>query len=314
MHPLTCLAWFAVAAITALTVAGWFGPWYEPLDVLSNFRLHLVFLAGAVALLFLRRNNVVIAATALLAVNLASAMLYPHRVIATGAHASVRELKVVTFNTLWRADNAAGIARFLEKEKPDIVVLQEVGAAKWARLEPLVAAAYPWRAQCAAQSQCRVALLSRHRWKNASAAFSGSARLPVARADFGPELGNLSFVGVHFHRPLGWSSLHRLQAEHAHHLARAARGPAVFAGDFNAAPWTRTIRGFAETGLEPAGWVRPTWPRRMSQLVKLPLPPQLALDHILLPRGAVLRDVRSGPDLGSDHMPVIARFDLPAAR
>lgn len=311
MMPLPLIAWSVIALVALLTVAGWLGPWYEPLDLASHFRLHIACAAGLAALLFLRRNDVVAAAVALLVVNLAAALLYPHRTAATGAHAAVREIKVVTFNTLWRADNARAIARFLDREKPDIVVLQEVGAGKWAKLEPLVAGAYPWRTQCAAQGQCRLALLSRHRWKSAAAAYSGSSRLPLARAEFGPEFGNLIFMGVHFHRPLGWSSLYRSQADHAHHLARQAKGPMIFAGDFNSAPWTRTIRGFAESGIEPAGWVRPTWPRRLPHALKLPLPPQLGLDHVLLPRGVVLKDVRSGPDLGSDHMPVIVRLELP---
>jgi endonuclease/exonuclease/phosphatase (EEP) superfamily protein YafD len=79
----------------------------------------------------------------------------------------------------------------------------------------------------------------------------------------------------------------------------AANGRLVLAGDLNLTPWSpRFARLLTETGLDDSGLRRglaPTWL----------WPFGLAIDHVLVGAGLVALDNHLGPELGSDHRPVI---------
>lgn len=79
-------------------------------------------------------------------------------------------------------------------------------------------------------------------------------------------------------------------------------------GDFNMTPWSPkfrqlvadshlrdTVRGF---GLQP------TWPAGAPQF-------WIPIDHVLVSPDILVVDRRVGPDLGSDHYPVIVDIQLP---
>jgi endonuclease/exonuclease/phosphatase (EEP) superfamily protein YafD len=87
----------------------------------------------------------------------------------------------------------------------------------------------------------------------------------------------------------------------AHHVRRLA-SPVVVAGDFNATPWSRpfaklvgasglcdTRAGFGYQGSYPSS----------SAILRIPI------DHVLVSCGVGVRDRTIGPDVGSDHLPVI---------
>ena len=82
-------------------------------------------------------------------------------------------------------------------------------------------------------------------------------------------------------------------------------------GDCNATPWNHTfVQLLASTGLQLAtvgGW-RATW------TTSLPWPLRIPIDHILCSPGIGVAATRLGPDLGSDHLPVIADLLVPATR
>lgn len=79
--------------------------------------------------------------------------------------------------------------------------------------------------------------------------------------------------------------------------------PFIVMGDFNASPWSRV---FAATPGMRAGD-----PRFESTFPTLALWLGAPIDHIKFGGGLVLTDYRTGPDIGSDHLPLFATFALP---
>ena len=83
---------------------------------------------------------------------------------------------------------------------------------------------------------------------------------------------------------------------------------AVLAGDLNTTPWSAAYRQLRqEAGLADSsarGWPWPTWfgPGLVSQVLAVPI------DHVL--HGSAWRSVahRVGPDIGSDHRPLIVEL------
>ena len=83
---------------------------------------------------------------------------------------------------------------------------------------------------------------------------------------------------------------------------------AVLAGDFNATPWSAAYRHLREVaGLfdsSAAEWPWPTWfgPSRWSGVLAVPI------DHVLHGAAWRVRSHRIGPDIGSDHRPLIVEL------
>lgn len=79
--------------------------------------------------------------------------------------------------------------------------------------------------------------------------------------------------------------------------------PFLVMGDFNATPWS------AAYGKAPG--MRAGDPRFEGTFPAFLGPLGLPIDHIRFGGGLVLTDYRTGPDTGSDHLPLFATFALP---
>jgi endonuclease/exonuclease/phosphatase (EEP) superfamily protein YafD len=92
----------------------------------------------------------------------------------------------------------------------------------------------------------------------------------------------------------------------ASHCARI-EGPLLLAGDFNLTPWSPFYSDFIRaTGLVNAARGRlATWPAWLGPL-------GIPIDHALLRGSLSLVRIASGPDLGSDHLPL--KFALAAGK
>lgn len=94
-------------------------------------------------------------------------------------------------------------------------------------------------------------------------------------------------------------------------FARSEQRPLVVTGDFNATPDAATGAWLREAGLIDAhravGRGRGcTWPA----LGPLRFVPGIRIDHVLTGGGLRCENIRVGPAIGSDHLPVIARLRL----
>ena len=83
-------------------------------------------------------------------------------------------------------------------------------------------------------------------------------------------------------------------------VARAGEGTVLAMGDFNAEPGWRQFADFLDrTGLEPGP--NPPTTRSVAGI-------GFAIDQVLAGPGAAVASVRTGPDAGSDHLPLIAEI------
>jgi endonuclease/exonuclease/phosphatase (EEP) superfamily protein YafD len=90
-------------------------------------------------------------------------------------------------------------------------------------------------------------------------------------------------------------------------LARKRTGALVLLGDLNTTSWSPHFRDLINTaGLKDsrAGFgIQPTWPAGTPPL-------WIPLDHCLVSPEIKVHDRRVGPNVGSDHFPVIVEFSL----
>lgn len=190
----------------------------------------------------------------------------------------------------------------LDPSSPDVVMLQEfsVEAAHFVH-HGAVRARYPHQMLVPAANPFGIAMLSRHPFTFTDTVMTGDLRqTPRLRAKVRWQGRDVAVSAVHPMPPL--DRAYAVARDNAlRHEARwlTEAGPlSLLAGDFNDTPWSTGMRGVAPD-LRRASGLAPTWPNLGGWLSLLPL------DHVLVSPGWHRVATAVGPDLGSDHRPVV---------
>ncbi len=281
-------------------------------DLLSNFYLHFAFTGLLLVIVGywyrLPRTTLVSAA---LVVICFGAHLWYEQVRLTEKTPEAKTYRLLTFNAWERVKTMQRLKAYLREEKPDFVMLQEITVKDWRALKDLNDV-YPTMSYCD-DWLCGVAFLSRHKGERVKAENFGPHQLPMVFSSFGPQLKGLQIYSIHSARPHWKYSTQRQQFENfADYLAAQKAAPTIIGGDFNSTISSTLLRDFqANSGLKPVGVFVPTWPQRLRQLGYHSLPfLQFDIDHFFVePKLKIVRKWR-GPDLGSDHRPLLIEFEL----
>ncbi len=100
---------------------------------------------------------------------------------------------------------------------------------------------------------------------------------------------------------------HSMRNRQLHTFAKAAKMaglPAFVAGDLNATPWSNAFSKLDQAGLRRATGLTPTWPAIGRGWMGIPI------DHVLVTPHWSVVERRVGPNIGSDHFPVMVRIAL----
>ena len=216
-------------------------------------------------------------------------------------------LQVATANLNFdTTDFCALVGWLVSGEAPDVVFLQEfTGLAQQAVQSPAVAQRYPHRVEAPQPDPFGLAILSRYPLSEVQkvepADMQATLRLRATLKWAGGNPVRLS--AIHPMPPLNatYAQL-RDQAlvEEAQHLSQSG-GLALMAGDFNTTPWAKGLLAIDSQLRRANGWAG-SWPNAFGWLSVLPL------DHVLASSGWQLMEYGHGPDLGSDHRPVVVRL------
>ncbi len=212
-------------------------------------------------------------------------------------------LVVASANIQYRNPDARALVEWLRREKVDVAVVLEVARAHVRELEAM--ADYPHRHVVPDDGAFGIAVLSRH--PLAEIKVIEAAGIPRIEAVVRFPPGPVRLTALHPMPPLTTED-HFARNRLLRALAKAAAAsgePSIIAGDLNATPWSSAFAGLADRGLRRASGLAPTWPASASGLTGIPI------DHVLVTRQWRVVASRTGPDLGSDHLPVLATLALP---
>jgi endonuclease/exonuclease/phosphatase (EEP) superfamily protein YafD len=317
------LLWCATLAIAATVALPWIAtpPIFHEgtrasLALIENFYPTLAMAAAAMTLagLLLRRRRAafVACAVAVFAVTPVVVSIHAAPPIAEDAP----RLKVVTFNLWVRNGETGRIVAYLRQEKPDIVFLEEATEVHKKALATL-ADIYPTQVTChTGIIDCETMLLSRYpaRWQKAGPIAGSMPSTAIAALDLG---GGRMVTAIAVH--LAWPFPMRgrdAQREQALHFAKALDaipGPLLIGGDFNGGAWARNqdaVKTIARLTSEPG--LHPSWPAIRYHGYDVPEWLRLPIDHLFTRGGPVIASAEIGPELGSDHLPMLAVVAFPA--
>ena len=195
----------------------------------------------------------------------------------------------------------------VDAEQPDLIFLQEVTDRAAQALSPLHER-YPHATTIARADNFGIAVFSRRdiRVHSPASPPSGFPSLVVEQQIDGR---TVTLVSTHPMPPLGavgYASRNR-QLAHIATLLNQVTGPRLLIGDLNTTMWGEHYRQLVDTtGLRNAraGFgVLPSWPMPWW-------PAMIPIDHCLVSGEFAVADLRTGPDIGSDHLPLLAELVL----
>lgn len=290
------MKYVAIIAVVGYALAGVlaFVPVW-PLSLIEHFRVQYLFAGLAVLGLGWVRGFDVALIAWLANFGIVASDLGGSAHAKTGTHVRILFANVLASNQDYEAVRA-----LIRAEQPDIVAVVETRAPWFTELGPALAGYQ--KLEHDRRDNFGLGLYVRGSLHGHVEHFGGS--VPTIVAELETRGVRLTAVVTHPWPPMsGWAEAE--QGKHLGELARyvvARRGTIVVAGDLNATPWSRYFRrlvgttglcdtraGFGYQGSYPAG----------SALQRIPI------DHVLVSCAVGVRDRRIGPDVGSDHLPVI---------
>lgn len=210
-------------------------------------------------------------------------------------------LKIVLANVLTSNPDPARLRALIATERPDLVALLEVNERWEKQLSAALLAEYPHTLLQAREDNFGLAVFSRLPLTDTAAPIFADPELP----SFEFTATGIRILVTH-PVPPGDRATAALRDTHLDRLAAwtpSASTPALILGDLNATPWCPPLRRLlAAARLRPAtgepGFVSATWPVAVPFL-------RIPLDHALLGPSVACTAFRVGPDIGSDHFPLV---------
>lgn len=291
--------------VTAVSATGRIGTGRWPFDLLANFRLqYTVLLLGAVALLAVLRSRRLTIVTGVVAavhlISLAPLVIEPGQPDGPGP-----TLRVVQFNVLTSNARIDAASRWLADQDPEVIVAQETDQ-RWA--DGLTNGLVGWRplpTDTVRSGNFGMLILVRDDVEVGVIEVIDrdlpaiTVELPID--DRPPVL----LTAVHTLPPVDAAQMETAngQLEVAAAAVVAHPGPSLLVGDLNATRWSGTYRRLIDrTGLRNAAdgfGLGGTWPANLWYTGAI------GIDHVLVSGEIRVEGWETGPDLGSDHRPVV---------
>lgn len=223
-------------------------------------------------------------------------------------NATVAPIKLVHANVLHTNDDANRLMALVRDEQPDLIVLQEA-TPKWISMLYPIEPSYPYTLIEARGDQFGIALYSKFPLDSTAIIESVPLGFPdlIATAIVGGK--RLNIISTHPIPPVGVGryAARNLQLDSVAKLAARTPDPVIVVGDLNITMWGHHYGRLEEiSGLRNArrGFgIEPTWPLFF-------LPALIPIDHCLVSDGIHVVDFRTGPQIGSDHLPIVVSMVL----
>lgn len=298
------LLWILCVGSSCASLIALAGEWHWFAELFTHFRLYYLLAQGLLIIVFLNtRRYAWLVATVMLAVPNAWYVGPYIAPLLVGARMDADARpgpQILTLNLSATNLETRPAIDYIRRQQPDLVVLSEYTPAWHAAMHDELND-WPYRIVRPREGFFGMAVYSRDAFRRAEQLDFGvpgseNLRVELAKQD-------ITLYAVHFVPPVSpqfAAERDRQLAALARELA-GARRPRLVTGDLNLTPFSPYFpRLLAASGLHDARraqGLHVTWPA-------MPLPLWIPIDHVLADPEAGVIDVRTGPDIGSDHWPL----------
>jgi len=299
------------AAVTVLfSVATLADHLHRYLELFSHFRLQYIFVAAALAvILYIVRSR----RWALLMLGVMTINIMP---VSTWYLTETRvsaptdsTIKLLLANVFSGNKDTQKLLDLIIAEKADIVFLLEV-TDRWNRDLTALRDPYLYSLNIPRDDNFGIAVLSRHPFASTRVIESPPFKYPTLIVELDIDGEIVAFVTTHPTPPIGRFGFEGRNEQLVDVAAtmNTISGPRALIGDLNTTMWGHHYKALVqETGLVNArrGFgVIPSWPTQLPFAM-------IPLDQCLVSSDFTVLDIRTGPRIGSDHLPLIVELALP---
>lgn len=308
----------ALVYIAVFTIAAYLAGSHRLFELTAHFRLQYLVGSIIVAAMSVARREWRAVTIALVCATLNGASVLPlYFPPETAAIAAPQQnsLRLLLSNVLTSNAQHAALIDLARVEQPDLLVVQEVSDG-WIKDLNVLRDQLPHSIAEPRDDNFGIAVYSRIPFVEAKVVAPLDATLPGILAKVNLNGQTVSILTIHTVPPVGGYELFLLrnaQLREAAALMRQLPEPKILIGDLNATVWSPYfLRLVEESGLRDArkGFgVIPTWPADfLTPLMRIPI------DQCLVSRDIRVVDIRTGPRVGSDHLPLVVDLEIQAGR
>ncbi len=303
---------FFTALFSLLSVAQ---SWHRTLELLAHFKLQYLLASVIFTLLFFSLRQFKVAGGMFVVLLLNSFYIFPWYFAAEPAKQThTQQLKLIQSNVNSANQDYQKVIDLVKSEQPDIFVAQEVSSV-WVNQLKAIETLLPYKIVQPRSDNFGIALYSKHPLNKAQVLFLGKAKVPSIEVQLSHTLNQhlndkqkpLTILATHPLPPVG-ASYYALRNDQFDALAvavKSSKGPLVLIGDLNVTVWSNSYQKLIDkTGLvntRQGFGLLPSWPSLLPFLM-------IPIDHCLVSGELSVSDIKIGPDVGSDHLPLIVEL------
>lgn len=216
--------------------------------------------------------------------------------------------RVIQANVHVANPSPSKLLSWVREEQPDVLVVEEVSPAWKAKLESVPG--YRYHQVLPSSDSFGIAVLSRHPMRVLAPNGPATREAMFKTTDIDVEIEwqgeRVRVLATHPMPPIR-SYLDALRDKYLAESAQSLGGasdPSLLVGDFNATPWSGAAVGIRRAGLDFSSALIPTWPAMFGVFAVIPI------DHVVINKRWGVVNRQRGPDIGSDHFPIMVDLVL----
>lgn len=301
------LKWFIIAATVnaVLSIVGYLGEFNIFFELSSHFKLQYLLVGFSTFIFFalVRSKKIWLLVSAFcLIINLAEIVPWYFPAPAVAGTTPGHNLRILHSNVLRANRRYSEVISLVKAEQPDIAVFVEVNST-WARELSVLSEIFPYSSTQQESERFGSAIYSKLPLENSSVkAFSNQRKSLSADVKFQGKI--ISLILAHPTVPVKQESFinRNKQLAAIGEYAAQVKNPLIVVGDLNTTMWSPFYKNMVKTGnlrnARSGFGILPTWPTFMP-LAYIPI------DHFLVSKEIGVLKIRTGRNVGSDHLPLI---------
>ncbi len=290
--------------LCALTWAG-FVPG-SPFDLFCHFRVQYLFLLVLAMVPIVARKKWIAAVVVSMAIGVNCLEIAPlySKFPMVGTNSQTLNIVDINFNS--RNSNFDLLKALLKENEADIVCWQEFSPAAelWAKYN---LADYPYSKQIPRHDNFGIAMFSKLPVTKFEDKLLSDVNIETLIARVQVKGSPLQIICTHTYPPITASALNTrdLQLENLGTFVKESGIPTILCGDLNATSWSgsfkKLLKSSALVDSRQGFGVQPSWPSGLGPLM-------IPIDHVLVDPKIHVVSRKIGPDVRSDHFPVILKL------
>ena len=309
-HVILKLFIIAATVNTLFSIVGYLGKLNIFFELSSHFKLQYLLVGSSTFIFFAfvrSKKRFLLVSAFCIIINLAEIVPWYFPAPAWAGATPGQHLRILHSNVLRSNRRYSEVISLVKAEQPDIAVFVEVNSS-WAKELSVLSEMFPYSYTQQESEICGSAIYSKLPLENASVkAFSNQRKSLLADVKFQGKI--ISLILAHPTVPIEQKSFinRNKQLAAIGEYAAQVKNPLIVVGDFNTTMWSPFYKNMVKTGnlrnARSGFGILPTWP------TFLPLA-YIPIDHFLVSKEIGVLKIRTGRNVGSDHLPLITDLVL----